>query len=158
MGGHGATRRRLCRRRGWTAQLLDRDEVCRLEPSLSPEAVIGALYHANEGDLNPFKLVHAYALRGREHGLEVRTHTEVTKVCVEDGRVTGVDDSWPSGRTAPGRTPTADWVVLAAGAWAQRLAQTAGVGPAAALGPRRGTHHRIIAAADPERDQQRGLF
>ena len=104
---------------GVAAQLLDRDEVCRLEPSLSPEAVIGALFHANEGNLNPFKLVHAYALRGRQHGLEVWTHTEVTGISVQGERVTGVDTN--QGHVA------ASWAVLATGAWARRLAQTAAV-------------------------------
>jgi sarcosine oxidase subunit beta len=104
---------------GVAAQLLDRDEVCRLEPTLSPESVLGALYHANEGQLNPFKLVHAYALRGRQHGLEVRIQTEVTKVCVQGGRVTGVD-------THEKHVP-AGWVILATGAWARRLGRTAGL-------------------------------
>jgi sarcosine oxidase subunit beta len=104
---------------GVAAQLLGRDEVCRLEPGLSPESAIGALYHAHEGQLNPFKLVHAYALRGRQHGLEVWTQTEVTKVHFRDGRATGVE-------TRAGYIP-AGWVVLAAGAWSRRLARTAGV-------------------------------
>jgi glycine/D-amino acid oxidase-like deaminating enzyme len=90
-----------------------------LEPRLSPQSAIGALYHANEGNLNPFKLVHAYVRRGRQHGLEVWTHTEVTQVCAQGGRVTGVD-------TCYGHVP-AGWVVLASGAWAQHLARTAGV-------------------------------
>ncbi len=104
---------------GVPAQLLDQDEVCRLEPCLSPELVTGALYHAGEGSLNPFKLVHAYALRGRQHGLDVWTHTEVTGVSVQGGRVTGVATS--RGQAAAG------WVVLATGAWARPLALTAGV-------------------------------
>jgi sarcosine oxidase subunit beta len=104
---------------GVDVQLLHRDEVCRLEPGLSPESASGALYHADEGELNPFKLVQAYALRGRQHGLEVRIHTEVTKVRVQGGRVTGVDTR--SGHLPAGR------VVLAAGAWARHLARTAGV-------------------------------
>ena len=101
---------------GVAAQLLDRNEVCHLEPGLSPASVTGALYHANEGELNPFKLVQAYALRGRQQGLEVRTHTEVTRVRSQGGRVTGVD-------TPTGHIP-AGWVVLAAGAWTQRLARS----------------------------------
>ncbi len=104
---------------GVPAQLLDQDELCRLEPTVSPESVIGALYHANEGNLNPFKLVYAYVLRGRQHGLDVWTHTEVTGVRVEGRRVTGVQTG--RGYVAAG------WVVLAAGAWARRLAGTAGV-------------------------------
>jgi sarcosine oxidase subunit beta len=104
---------------GVPAQLLDQDEVCRLEPGLSPELVIGALYHAEEGSLNPFNLVHAYALRGRQHGLEIWTHTEVTNVSVQGGRVIGV-------QTDRGHI-VAGWVVLTTGAWARRLARTAGV-------------------------------
>jgi glycine/D-amino acid oxidase-like deaminating enzyme len=104
---------------GVDAQLLDRGEACRLEPGLAPGSVLGALYHAGEADLNPFKLVHAYVRRGQQHGLEVRTQAEVTKVCVDRGRVTGVETR--DGHVASG------WVVLAAGAWAQRLARTAGV-------------------------------
>ena len=104
---------------GVPAQLLDQAELSRLEPSVSPASVIGALYHASEGSLNPFKLVHAYVLRGRQHGLEVWTHTEVTAVRVEGGRVAGVQTG--GGPVAAGR------VVLAAGAWAKRLAATAGV-------------------------------
>jgi glycine/D-amino acid oxidase-like deaminating enzyme len=104
---------------GVAAQLLDRDEVCRLEPSLSPQSAIGALYHTNEGELNPFKLVHAYVRRGRQCGLEVRILTAVTKVCVQGGHVTAVD-------TRAGPFP-AGCVVLATGAWARPLARTAGV-------------------------------
>jgi glycine/D-amino acid oxidase-like deaminating enzyme len=112
---------------GVQAQLLDQKEVCLLEPRLSPESVIGALYHANEGQLNPFKLVQAYVLRGRQHGLEVWTHTEVTKVCVQAGRVVGVDHREPQSNGTRGGRVAAGWVVLAAGAWARHLARTAGV-------------------------------
>jgi glycine/D-amino acid oxidase-like deaminating enzyme len=104
---------------GVAAQLLDRDEVCRLEPGLAPDSVVGALYHDSEGLLNPFKLVQAYALRGRQHGLEVQPHTEVTRVSVQGERVIGVQTSDDCISAAS--------VILAAGAWAQRLARTADV-------------------------------
>ncbi|MFN2224811.1 MAG: NAD(P)/FAD-dependent oxidoreductase [Anaerolineae bacterium] len=110
---------RRLRSAGVDTQLLDGEEVCRLEPSLSPESAIGAQYHPDEGELNPFKLIQAYALRGRQHGLEIRTHTEVTQVRVRAGRVTGVD--------TPAEHILAGWVVLAAGAWARYLGRTAGV-------------------------------
>ena len=104
---------------GVATQLLNQDEICRLVPGLSPESTIGGLYHDKEGELNPFKLVHAYTLRGQQHGLEVRTHTEVIEICVQEGRVVGVGTR--QGRISSG------WVVLATGAWARRLAQTAGL-------------------------------
>jgi sarcosine oxidase subunit beta len=104
---------------GVAAQLLDRDETCRLEPNLSPQSILGALYHPNEANLNPFNLVHGYARRGRQHGLEIWRHTEVTAVRVQGGRVTGLD-------TTVGPLK-AGWVILTAGAWARHLARTAGV-------------------------------
>ncbi|MGQ9490347.1 MAG: NAD(P)/FAD-dependent oxidoreductase [Anaerolineae bacterium] len=103
---------------GVQAELLDRDETCRLEPALASAAILGALYNPDEGMLDPFRLVHAYALRGREHGLEVWTHTRVTSIEVRGGRVIGV---------ATTRGPvSAGSVILAAGAWSGELARTAG--------------------------------
>ena len=112
---------------GVSAQLLDLEEARCLAPGLSAELVIGALHHAHEGQLNPFKLVHAYVLRGRQQGLEVWTHTEVTKVSVQGGRVTGVDYRAARSNGAGAGHIAAGWVVLAAGAWARRLARTADI-------------------------------
>jgi sarcosine oxidase subunit beta len=104
---------------GLRVELLGDGEVCRIEPYLAPESILGALYHPAEGKINPFKLVHAYALRGRERGLAVWTHTEVTRVRAQNGRVVGVD-------TKDTHVP-AGHVILAAGAWTRRLAQTVGI-------------------------------
>ena len=104
---------------GVRAELLGRDEACRLEPVLAPEAITGALYNPDEGTLDPFRLVHAYALRGRGAGLEVWTHTRVAGIEVRGGHVIGVN-------TPRGSVP-AQWVILATGAWARELGQTAGV-------------------------------
>jgi sarcosine oxidase, subunit beta len=104
---------------GIRAVLLNRDETCHLEPKLAPGALLGALYNPHEGLLDPFKLVHAYALRGRNLGLEVWTHTEVTGIEARGGRAVGVV-------TTRGRVP-AQWVVIAAGAWSHKLGRTAGL-------------------------------
>lgn len=104
---------------GVRASLLSREDVCRLEPALAPDAFLGALYNPDEGMLDPFRLVHAYARRGRERGLQVWTHTRVTGIATAAGRVTGV---------ATTRGPvSAGAVILAAGAWSGVLARTAGV-------------------------------
>lgn len=104
---------------GVRARLLDREETCRLEPGLAPHAILGALYNPDEGLLDPFRLVHAYALRGRERGLEVWTHTRVSGIETHGGRVTGV-------ATTRGHV-SAGWVILAAGAWTRELGRTAGL-------------------------------
>jgi sarcosine oxidase subunit beta len=104
---------------GIGVQLLDREEVCRLEPHIAPETVIGALYHPHEAELNPFSLVYAFALRGRDHGLEVWPHTSVTRLEVQGNRVTGVQTQ--------DRRLSAGSVVLACGAWTRGLGLTAGL-------------------------------
>lgn len=104
---------------GIAARLLDRDAVCRLEPHLAPDSVLGALYYPDEGEIDPFKLVHAYVLRGRERGLQVWTHTAVTGLSIQGERVSGV-------YTRHDHVP-ARWVILAAGAWTWHLGQTAGL-------------------------------
>jgi len=120
---------------GVRAVLLDRDETCRLEPHLAPEAILGALYNPDEGMLDPFRLVHAYTRRGRDAGLAVWTHTRVSGIVVRSGRVAGV-------ATTRGSV-SAGWVILAAGAWSRELGRTAGLdlplqwvhGEAAITGP-----------------------
>lgn len=113
-----ATRAARLQAAGVRAELLDRHETCRLEPYLAPTAILGALYNPEEGLLDPFRLVHAYARRGRQHGLAVWTHTPVTSIQTHGGRVTGV---------ATTRGPvSAGAVILAAGAWSGELARTAG--------------------------------
>jgi len=104
---------------GMQAVLLDQDETCRLVPHLARGVLLGALYHPSEGTLDPFRLVHAYALRGRQPGLEVWTHTRVTGIEVSASRVVSV-------ATPRGKVP-AGWVILAAGAWAHELGRTAGL-------------------------------
>jgi sarcosine oxidase subunit beta len=104
---------------GLRAELLDQAQLIELEPYLSPESVLGGLYHPDEAQLNPFKLVHAYGLRGRAYGLEVRTHTIVTEITTQNGRVTGVN--------TPTAHLSAKHVVLATGAWTHHLGLTADV-------------------------------
>jgi glycine/D-amino acid oxidase-like deaminating enzyme len=104
---------------GLPVELLSGEDVCRLEPHVSPESVIGALYHPNEGVLNPFELVYAYARRGQDHGLDVWTHTCVRGLETGNGLGLVLDTT--------GGTLAADWVVLATGAWTRRLARTIGL-------------------------------
>jgi len=104
---------------GLRARLLDQGALGALEPIVSRDAALGALYHPDEASLDPFRLVRAFVLRGQDRGLEVWTHTRVTGIDVQSGRVMGV--STPRGRVS------ARWVILAAGAWAHELGRLAGV-------------------------------
>lgn len=104
---------------GLRAEMLDKAQLIKLEPFLSPDRFLGGLYHPDEAQLNPFKLVHAYVLRGRAYGLNIRTHTIVTKITTQNGKVTGVN--------TPSEHLQAKHLVLATGAWTYRLGLTAPV-------------------------------
>jgi len=104
---------------GVQAALLDRHETCSLEPHLAPDIIIGALYNPDEGILDPFRLVYAYARRGQDLGLEVWTHTPVSGIQVRGGCTVGIT-------TARGPV-VAGCVILAAGAWSRELGRTAGL-------------------------------
>jgi glycine/D-amino acid oxidase-like deaminating enzyme len=100
------------------AHLLDRDELLRLEPALSPRAERGWLEDGGRR-LDPAALTVALALLAGEAGARVRHHLAVRALDVDADRVRGVitDD----GRVA------ADVVVLAAGPWSPSLLDPIGV-------------------------------
>jgi sarcosine oxidase, subunit beta len=114
-----AARLRHLETAGLRATLLDQAELIRLEPFLNPNTIIGGLYHPDEAQLNPFKLVHTLALRGQQSGLDVRPDTPVNQISVQNGKVTGVET--PTGHLS------ARSIVLATGAWTHPLGLTAGV-------------------------------
>lgn len=115
------------------------------EPHISPHLVAGA-YYPQDAQVQPM-LMTAHLLRlARELGATVSTRTAVTGFLRDGDRVTGV-------RTSTG-TISAPAVVNAAGTWAGRVAELAGV-PLPIL-PRRGfvlvteplprlIHHKVYA-------------
>lgn len=96
------------------------DEARELEPALRPD-IIGALYVESERHVRPEKLLSSAEQWLRENGVELRPHTEVVDLVIQDGRITGV-------RTKGGADGVidADEVLLATGAEAASLAKRAG--------------------------------
>ena len=76
-------------------------------------------YSADEGHVNPTKVVNGFANAARENGAEIRTGCVATNIGVTGGRVSSVE-------TTQGEIETGV-VVLAAGVWAYRLADRMGV-------------------------------
>ena len=90
-------------------RMLSRAETLKRWPGLSPEGLVGsALYYDAQVEF-PERLVFANVQSAREFGAEVLTHTRVTNLAVEDGKVSGVEfGEWFA---------EADVVINAAGPW-----------------------------------------
>lgn len=94
------------------------DELAAAEPAVSRE-VRGALRFNGDDQVNPYKLSDAFRESARALGATIVTHTEVTGLRVERGRVVAV-------RTRDGELPCGI-AVNAAGAWAADIGRMAGI-------------------------------
>jgi sarcosine oxidase subunit beta len=100
------------------ARLVDPDETGRLAPALRTDSLAGAIFGPRDGWVDPPRLCAALTGVAREAGAELR-HTQVTGIRIEHGQVAGVD-TLTDAIEAP-------IIVNAAGAWAARLSQLAGI-------------------------------
>lgn len=103
------------------------DEVRKYEPCLSPE-LSGALHCPSAGQVNPFKMVFAFARNAIRLGCEIMTQTEVTDILRSGDTVIGV-------KTTKGDF-YADTTINCTGCWGAQIAKM--VGFDAPIQPRRG--------------------
>jgi sarcosine oxidase subunit beta len=127
---------------GVDSELLSPDEAVEHCPGLDPESFVAATYCSTDGFADPHLALQGYVQACRDAGVDVRTHTSVEAIHREDregegsGRVVGVE--------TPDGSIEADAVVNAAGPWASRVNDLAGV--SLPVEPRR----RQVAVVDPE--------
>jgi len=104
---------------GLNIHWLDRDELLDVVPDLNPEGLLGGTYSPEDGGVSPLRFAHACCRHAQRFGAEFRYNETVTDLVVEGGRITAVV-------TDRGRYACLN-ALLAAGAWAQPLAQIAGM-------------------------------
>ncbi|MGZ8633212.1 MAG: GcvT family protein [Solirubrobacteraceae bacterium] len=115
----------LHRQVGWSRtfglplELLSADEAAALFPLMSTDGVRTASYLPTDGYLDPSQLTYALAEGAREGGCRIFTHTRVTAIDVEAGRVRGVQTEWGP--------IEAEVVVNAGGMFAAEIGRLAGV-------------------------------
>ena len=115
----------IARQAGWAKtfglpfELISAAEAQERFPPMSTEGVLGAAFLPTDGYIDPSQLTFALAEGARRYGAEIATSTRVTGICVERGRVTGVETDRGSIET--------EIVVNAGGMFAAELGRLAGV-------------------------------
>jgi glycerol-3-phosphate dehydrogenase len=112
-----------CKRIGIPTEELSRDEVLSLEPNV-PSDVVKA-YTCPDGHIDVFQLVLANMEAAVAKGARFRTYSEVTAIVVENHRIKGV--RYRDVNTGEEESLECEFVINAAGGWAQQVAALAGV-------------------------------
>lgn len=99
-------------------RLLNRAEALQIVPGLNPRVIAGS-YSPADGQASPPHTTRAFAQAAQRHGAIYFTNTAALSLLTHASRVTGV-------RTTQGDI-AAQHIVLAAGAWSNELALTAGL-------------------------------
>ncbi len=104
---------------GLEMHLLTPKEAQELWPIMEIGDLVGAAYLPTDGQANPSDITQSLARGARMSGVRIFEDTPVTRILVEDGRITGV-------QTGQG-TIGCEKVVICAGQWTRTLAATVGV-------------------------------
>jgi sarcosine oxidase subunit beta len=104
---------------GLDSTFITPEEAREIVPLLNIDPIAGATFCQTDGHANPFRVVHGYARKAQEMGVEINKFTTVTGIAVEDGQIQSVE-------TDKGIIKT-NTVVNAAGAYSRDIAAMAGV-------------------------------
>ena len=120
-------------------RMLSRAETLERWAGLNPDALVGsALYYDAQVEF-PERLVEANVRSAQEFGAEVLTHTRVTSLAVDDGKVSGVGFN--------GQIVYAGIVINAAGPWIDLVLERAPVESPKLIGGTKGSH--LVVAPFP---------
>ncbi|MGC1119841.1 MAG: FAD-binding oxidoreductase [Candidatus Methanofastidiosia archaeon] len=104
---------------GLDSKFIAPEEAREIVPLLNIDPIAGATFCQTDGHANPFRVVHGYARKAQEMGVEINKFTSVTGITVEDGQIQSVE-------TDKGTIKT-NTVVNAAGAYSRDIAAMVGV-------------------------------
>ncbi len=103
---------------GVRTEVLDADRVSAMEPALKP-GVVGGVWHPDDAQLRPDKLVEGLTRRVRERGVTIESGTHIEGFVCTNQRIGAV-------RTSRGEFAGAD-IVLALGAWSPHVTRQLGM-------------------------------
>lgn len=76
---------------GIQSELITGGSLSNVEPLIDPTVLLGGLYHADEGQLDPFKLLWAYLTRAKQYGLNHFFITPVINLIEKNGNIIGIN-------------------------------------------------------------------
>ena len=99
---------------GIETDLVDRDQLKKVEPAVRVDDVGLAAYEPRSGYADPVATTEAFAAAARKLGATFLLNTAIAALAINAGRATGVTDS-------SGKTHDADFVCLVTGPWTDTL-------------------------------------
>jgi len=99
---------------GVETDLVDRDQLKKVEPAVRVDDVGLAAYEPRSGYADPVATTEAFAAAARKLGATFLLNTAIAALAINAGRATGVTDS-------SGKTHDADFVCLVTGPWTDTL-------------------------------------
>ncbi len=100
-------------------EVIDKQTVAEICPILNTTDIVGGTFGGRDGFINPLAVMHGFTRKALKNGAKIQFETKVWSIETENGKVSAVE-------TDKGRIEC-EKVVLATGAWARELAQTAGI-------------------------------
>ncbi len=102
-----------------SVEIVDKWHIADLVPRMNVDDILGGSFCATDGFINPLAVMEGFTKVACESGTRVVTNCEVLKIKTRNAKILGVE-------TSKGFNDTKS-VVVCAGAWAKRLANTAGI-------------------------------
>jgi glycine cleavage system aminomethyltransferase T/glycine/D-amino acid oxidase-like deaminating enzyme len=112
-------------RNNLNTEMLPANEILRRFPLLNVDDLCGGMWVEEDGQVNPVDLCMAYAKAARQLGVEIRENCRVDSLQKKRGAIEGVE-------LGDGEIIGCHKLILAAGAWTRKLAETIDVGIATA--------------------------
>jgi dimethylglycine dehydrogenase len=130
---------------GLNVEMLGPKEIKELHPLINTDGVLGALWHPDDGDVDPASMTQAMAIGARKYGAEIYRFTMVT------GITRNKSSEWVV-HTDKGDI-TCEHVVNAGGLWAPEVGAMVGL----ELPSLSCEHHHILFEAIPEAEERKKL-
>ncbi len=103
---------------GISSELIPSKHLHEIEPLLNTRYLLGGLYHSDEGQIDPFRLIWGYLLRAKQKGLKEFYNTEVIGFNIQNNKIFGL-------KTNKG-VFSANNIILCTGAFTKILGLTIG--------------------------------